>query len=73
MALEFSSPRSPIRYNNLEFVKFLIENGADGNAKDKFGYTPLSFAIKYRNEKLKDFLMEKGAKRDNKNKCREIF
>eukprot|EP01046_Picozoa_sp_COSAG06_P060562 COSAG06_NODE_12930_length_1311_cov_1.111386_1_plen_381_part_10 len=35
------------RLGNLELVKILIEDGADVNAKTKFGYTPLHWAVTY--------------------------
>ncbi|MHC4478096.1 MAG: ankyrin repeat domain-containing protein [Planctomycetota bacterium] len=52
-----------VRQRKLELVKLLVEHGADLNAKDAQGYTPLDVAINYVREKdITDFLRSKGAK-----------
>ena len=47
---------------NQELVKYLVEQGADVNAKDDNGNTVLSEARKYGNELQIQFLIEHGAK-----------
>ena len=47
-------------YKNM--VIFLIEQGADLNAKDKKGRTPYSLAIEERYSEMVKLLEEKGAK-----------
>jgi len=47
---------------NAEKVKLLVENGADVNIKDKFGCTPLYYALKYDNTNIIEYLKRYGAK-----------
>lgn len=42
-------------------VKFLIENGANVEAKDKDGWTPLFFTVASRNHNLVKYLLQHGA------------
>jgi len=46
---------------NLKFVKYLIENGADINAKDNEGNTALTKAV---NEEIKKLLIKNSVKND---------
>lgn len=46
----------------LETVKLLIEKGADVNAKDKNGNTPLKNALSHGKTEIAEFLREAGAK-----------
>lgn len=50
------------RNNHLELVKFLVENGADVNAKAKNGSTALSFATEDNYSEVVEYLKSKGAK-----------
>lgn len=53
-----------IRRRNVKMVKLLIEHGADVNAKDAQGDTPLDVAVNYiRNKEIVDLLMSKGAQK----------
>jgi len=47
--------------NNLEIVKFAINNGADLNFQDQSGYTSLHFCALYKYAVITDLLIEKGA------------
>jgi ankyrin repeat protein len=47
-------------------IQALVEKGADINAQDKYGYTPLLHALKNKQEQITKFLVEKGA---NVNLC----
>jgi ankyrin repeat protein len=49
---------------DLDFVKLLLEKGADINAKSREGKTALFEACYYGHEKVAEFLLEKGAKFD---------
>lgn len=46
---------------NVEVIKLLLNNGADINAVDYYGQSPLFFAIKEKNLELVKFLVENGA------------
>lgn len=48
-----------------ELVNIVIDNGADVNAKDKFGRTPLLFASRNRMKNVANVLLSKGAVIDN--------
>ncbi|MBN8828869.1 MAG: ankyrin repeat domain-containing protein [Sphingobacteriia bacterium] len=47
--------------NSLEKIKFLVSRGADVNAADKFGETPLNYAIQNENYANVKWLLENGA------------
>jgi ankyrin repeat protein len=42
-------------------AKLLIEHGADTNARDSLGYTPLHWTAKYGHTETATFLLEHGA------------
>ena len=46
----------------IEAIKFLVNKGADMNAKDNDKRTPLYYIEMRPNEELEEFLREKGAK-----------
>ena len=48
--------------DHLEVVRLLVEGGADVNAKDKKGMTPLDWATREGNEAVREFLLNHGAK-----------
>ncbi|KAF6031868.1 hypothetical protein EB796_009770 [Bugula neritina] len=48
-------------YGQLEVLEYLISQGADINAEDKYGITPLLSAIYEGHEKCVALLLEKGA------------
>jgi ankyrin repeat protein len=50
--------------NKLEILKFLVEKGADVNAKDNDEMTPLHYACENGNLETVKFLVEKGAEID---------
>ena len=52
---------------NLELVKYLVEHGADINAKDKSGNTALMIASKDMNLEMVKYLVEHGADVNAKN------
>ena len=47
---------------NLKLVKFLIDNGADVNAKNHAGISALNLASKKKNSELVNLLKARGAK-----------
>ena len=50
------------RYDNLEIVEYLIENGANIEAKDDYGNTPLHTAANYGSTlEIVEYLIENGA------------
>jgi ankyrin repeat protein len=51
-----------IRQNNFDFLKFLVEHGANVNVTNNYGQTPLDVAIIYDNFEIIEFLLEHGAK-----------
>lgn len=56
--------RSVLTYapdQSLEVAKYLIDNGADVNAKDVEGLTPLIWHVLHRNYEIVELLVEKGA------------
>lgn len=52
----------------VDTVKFLIENGADVNAKDKRGETPLMFASAFDRCRVLKLLIDNGADVNAKDK-----
>ena len=52
---------------NVEDAKSLLENGANVNAQDDKGWTPLMFAAKSQNVELAKLLMENGADNEIRN------
>ena len=62
--------QTPLYYavdsNDVEFARFLINHGADVNAKDYFGFTPLHEAIVRGSYDVAKLLIEKGAKVNSK-------
>ncbi|KRX95030.1 Tankyrase-1, partial [Trichinella pseudospiralis] len=48
-------------YNRLEVVKFLVQAGADIQAKDKGGLVPLHNACSYGHYEVTEFLVQQGA------------
>jgi uncharacterized protein len=53
--------------DSLETVQFLLNRGANVNASDKDGETPLFYAVRACNAMLKKVLIEKGANPNRKN------
>ncbi|MBS4220074.1 ankyrin repeat domain-containing protein [Bacillus sp. FJAT-49711] len=53
-----------VRQNNIEFVKRLIELGADPNKVDDVGRSPLEIACYYGFLEVAEVLLQKGAKVD---------
>ncbi|MFR6158304.1 MAG: ankyrin repeat domain-containing protein [Blautia producta] len=50
-----------VKNNQREEVKFLLNAGADVNAKDVYGSTPLHFATNYARSHIMELLVEYGA------------
>lgn len=48
-------------WGRLEIVKYLVESGTDINAVDKFGKTPLNYAVNSRSLGVISYLVENGA------------
>mgnify|MGYP002514907485 CR=1 FL=1 len=58
-------PKKAVLNNeNIKITKLLLENGADVNAANFSGKTPLMYAVCEKNEELVRMLMEKGANPD---------
>lgn len=53
--------------DNIRIVRFLIENGADVEHRDKAGYTPLDFAAMNNHTEICRLLLENGASVDREN------
>lgn len=49
---------------SLEVIKALVNNGANIEARDKNGWTPLMLAIQNENTECVEFLLRRGAKKD---------
>ncbi|XP_029969829.1 myotrophin [Salarias fasciatus] len=68
--LDSSSGRKPLHYaadfGQLEVLQFLIQMGADINATDSLGLTPLITACYEGHRDSVKLLLEKGAKKDLK-------
>lgn len=56
---------------DLNMVRLLVSCGADAEARDAVGFTPLSWAIKRRHGKVMDFLLERGCLWVSKDSSRE--
>ena len=52
----------------LEIIQILLENGADVNLPDNFGWTPLMFAVEYSNLEIVRLLLNKNADVNSINK-----
>ena len=50
-----------IQSGNLELIEFLVEQGADVNAKDEWGIAVLNVAKLNKYEQMVEFLKERGA------------
>ena len=50
-----------IKKNNLDIIKWLLENGVDINIKDEDGRTPLMDSVLNLKISMVKFLLEKGA------------
>ena len=63
--LEGNEERTPLScavlYDQLDAARFLIDNGAQPNVQDLFGYTPLMLAVMDGNGPMTELLLEKGA------------
>ena len=57
----------------IDYCKELISKGADVNAENRYGWTPLHYALVYRHSDLAQLLIEKGAKYDEKYKTKGGF
>ena len=55
-------------YGQLSVVKFLLDNGADVNARSHFGYTPLHTAVLSGRKNIVEVLLSRGAKVDVQDK-----
>jgi len=53
-------------YGHLPVVKLLVEKGADVNARDPSGYTPLARAAEANEKDIALFLLDKGADRNGR-------
>lgn len=62
---------TPVQHGDLEAVKTLLEKGADANAINNEGHTPLMAAASYGHESIVRILIEHGAKLDNVASSRE--
>jgi ankyrin repeat protein len=47
-----------VKYENLNSVKFLVENGANINLKNNNGLSPLILAVKHSNLDIVKYLVE---------------
>jgi len=51
-----------VPYGHKEIVKLLLAHGADVNAKNNFGVSPLDNAVSFGNQEIIDVLLVAGAK-----------
>lgn len=61
MELIISAPQSSNRQAVYQLMDKLIEKGADINARDKRGYTAISWAVRQMDQKLVTALLQRGA------------
>jgi ankyrin repeat protein len=59
---KYSTIHTPAMIGDIETVKELLADGANVNAKDEFGKTPLDRAIKYQRTEIADLLRKHGGK-----------
>ena len=64
----FFSIKPNLKENDLNLIKYLIENGANINIANKIGQTPLMIAISANNIMLSKYLLDRGADINIKNK-----
>ncbi|XP_067928889.1 myotrophin-like isoform X2 [Watersipora subatra] len=74
---EMSEGRYPLHfaadYGQLEVLNYLISKGADVNAEDKYGITPLLSAIFEGHESCVEALLKKGADKNKKHDGRTYY
>jgi len=58
---KFTALMAAVCYNELEILKFLIENRANLEARDSSGFTAYTFAKKMRKKKMMDILIQNGS------------
>ena len=63
---KYFTSKNSIMDENVEIMKLLLENGADINAEDGKGLTPIILAVRSGNHKSANFLLSKGAKLSNR-------
>jgi ankyrin repeat protein len=59
------------KLGNVKIAKFLLDNGANYEAKNKFGYTPLMYASMDNNVEIVRLLLSAGANLNEKNNYNE--
>ena len=56
-----SNLHQAVNDNDIEYVVFLVQSGANVNSKNKFGYTPLHWAVESGNFEIVELLVNSGA------------